>query len=96
MVFSHEYDFGTTTDLNLKVIETRKRDITNIEIASRNNLPEFKCKCGSIATRICVYYGCNDNGLLCSNCATTHECGEESQMPIVNSPRMGMCGYTGG
>jgi hypothetical protein len=24
-----------------------------------------------------------------------HECGEEALLPVVNSPRMGMCGYTG-
>ena len=34
-------------------------------------------------------------GLLCSHCAKKHECGEDVQLPVVNSPRMGMCGYTG-
>ena len=25
-----------------------------------------------------------------------HDCGEEAILPVVNSPRMGVCGYTGG
>lgn len=26
----------------------------------------------------------------------THECGEDMLLPVVNSPRVGMCDYTGG
>jgi hypothetical protein len=25
----------------------------------------------------------------------THKCGEDMMLPVVNSPRVGMCGYTG-
>jgi hypothetical protein len=33
---------------------------------------------------------------VCSDHARDHACGEEeSLMPVVNSPRMGVCGYTG-
>jgi hypothetical protein len=28
-------------------------------------------------------------------CAGGHECGEEMLLPVVNSPRVAMCGYTG-
>jgi hypothetical protein len=32
---------------------------------------------------------------VCDQCQNSHECGEEMIMPVVNSPRMGVCGYAG-
>jgi len=32
---------------------------------------------------------------VCEGCAGEHECGEEMLLPVVNSPRVGMCGYEG-
>lgn len=95
MPFSHEYDFGTTTNLSLKVIEKRKGRVRKVEVIARNNLPEFKCTCGSDAKEICSQCVWDGSGLLCSKCAKKHDCGEEMLLPVVNSPRMGMCGYTG-
>ena len=40
----------------------------------------------------CIY---EDKGCLCDACAKSHECGEEMLLPLVNSPRAGVCGYTG-
>ena len=40
----------------------------------------------------CIY---EDKGCLCDACARSHECGEEMLLPLVNSPRAGVCGYTG-
>ena len=34
-------------------------------------------------------------GLLCEDCAKTHEGGEDMLLDVCNSPRMGVCGYTG-
>jgi len=62
---------------------------------SLNNLPEFKCWCGKVTKEICSQCIWEETGLLCSECAKKHECGEEMLLPVVNSPRMGMCGYTG-
>jgi hypothetical protein len=31
----------------------------------------------------------------CDKCLTKHECGDEMSLPVVNSPRMGVCGYCG-
>jgi hypothetical protein len=43
--------------------------------------PLISCEvCGKPATEVC---------------AGEHECGEEMLLPVVNSPRVGMCGYTG-
>src|SRR3989344_2317607 len=86
LTFSHEYDFGTTTYLNLKVIEKRKGKNSKVEAIARNNLPDFKCKCGKMAKEICLQCVGEETGLLCSECAKTHECGEDMMLPVVNSP----------
>lgn len=97
MKFKHEYDFGTTTELFLECISERKGIVEpKIIILARNNLPEFKCKCGNVAKEICSDCVYDGSGFLCEKCAKTHECGEEMLLPVVNSPRMGMCGYTSG
>lgn len=98
--FVHEYDFGTTTELVLKVISQYDGKIKgDARILARNNPVEFKCaSCGRDATVVCS--GCHFNegengGILCKRCLKSHECGQEMGMPIVNSPRTGMCGYEG-
>ena len=94
--FKHEYDFGTTTQLLMKCIAERKGKAKEIEIIARNNLPDFKCcKCGKAAKEICTQCIWEGEGLLCKSCAKEHECGEDMLLPVINSPRMGMCGYTG-
>lgn len=95
--FIHEYDFGTTTQLDLSCISEREGKLKKeIDIIARNNMPEFKCnKCGKPAKEICAECVYNGKGLLCESCAKTHECGEDMLLPCVNSPRTGMCGYTG-
>ena len=103
MEFTHEYDFGTTTDLTLRVVGERtgtltgKRKSDHIHILARNNWPEIPCdKCKERPARhICVYCVYEGGGYLCDQCAAEHECGEEALLPVVNSPRAGECGYTG-
>lgn len=94
--FSHEYDFGTTTHLTLRTVSERKGMVDEnepIQIMARNDPLDFRCEvCGESATCICVF--CNYT-LLCNECIETHECGEDGLLPVVDSPRMGMCGYTG-
>ncbi len=41
----------------------------------------------------CLYDG--RRGYLCEACLADHECDEEMFMPLVNSPRTGVCGYVG-
>ena len=98
MKFYHEYDFGTSTNLAIKVVASRESAIKKnaINILARNDLPEIPCgECGKIATNICVECICTGEGWLCDKCAEKHTCGEELLLPVVNSPRVGMCGYTG-
>src|SRR6266496_258958 len=95
---SYEYDFGSTTELTLKVISEREVPAKKkaIEILARNNLPTVPCDvCGKPATNTCTQCIYEDKGWLCDACAKDHECGEEMLWPMVNSPRAGVCGYTG-
>lgn len=89
----HEYDFGTTTELELKCISERQGTVKDeVEILARNDMPEFFCdECGNLAKEICGI--CEE--FLCESCAEEHECEEDMFLPVVNSPRMGMCGYSG-
>ncbi|TAK28659.1 MAG: hypothetical protein EPO21_22480 [Chloroflexota bacterium] len=99
MTFSHEYDFGTTTSLTLKVVAEREGKVENkhVSVLVRNEPPTFVCEvCGKPATNVCVQCIWEGEGFLCDECAKEHECGEEMFLPVVNSPRMGTCGYTGG
>jgi len=93
--FRHEYDFGTTTELKLKVIGERTGQLPKgkIRLLARNYAPDLRCKvCGAPADTLYVYEYpyeayCEQHGI------DEHE--EEGLMPLVNSPRTGDCGYTG-
>jgi hypothetical protein len=98
MKFYHEYDFGTTTELTLRVVSEGRSEIKgkSIRLLARNDPPSITCdSCGKIATQVCTQCVWSSEGWLCDECAGEHECGEEMFLPVVNSPRVGMCGYTG-
>ena len=95
---SYEYDFGSTTELRIKVISEYEVDMKRkvIQVLARNSLPLVPCDvCGEPATSLCTQCIYEEKGCLCDACAKDHECGEEVLLPIVNSPRAGVCGYTG-
>ena len=94
--FFHNYDFGTTTHLALKVLgmlEGVQQD--KVALLARNDPPAILCDCGKPATWVCVECMYGGKGWVCNDCAKTHECGDEALLPVVNSPRVGQCGYTG-
>ena len=97
MKFLHQYDFGTTTRLVLKVVSETERLIENasIQILARNIAPEIPCgSCRKPATKVCCM--CWDyTRWLCDECAPKHSCERDIFLPVVNSPRTGMCGYSG-
>ena len=97
LVFGHEYDFGTPTSLRLKVTGVRQGAVARrVAVLARNDPPAAPCgACGKPAEQICGQCVWEGGGLLCAGCARTHKCGEEMLLPFVNSPRAGMCGYTG-
>lgn len=100
--FKYEYDFGTTTELTLKVVGERKgqRPGGKVQVLARNTPPEYKCEVcrDKPATDICtecLYSGKEQPALFCETCAEQHEHYDEMFLPLVNSPRTGECGYTG-
>jgi len=100
MELLHEYDFGTTTTLLVKVLSKYEGQLEKnnpIQILARNEAPEIVCdECEkALAVQICTECQWNGSGWLCGACAEDHECGEEMLLPVVNSPRTGVCGYTG-
>ncbi|OAA91096.1 SEC-C metal-binding domain-containing protein [Clostridium ljungdahlii] len=92
----YEYDFGSTTYLEIKVIDkiicsNKGKDI---ELIARNNEPELKCSnCGSKAS----YYDYENEEYLCDDCFEDSTSDEEmiEEVDYVNSPRAGVCGYHG-
>ncbi len=96
MRFLHEYDFGDTTGLSLRVISEGEMAGREIRLMARNDAPALPCsECGSPSAKICSECVWDDQGLLCDECAGKHGCDEEMLLPVVNSPRTGMCAYTG-
>lgn len=97
--FSYEYDFGSTTHLNLRVVLEREGVVRDeedpVEILARNVPPVILCKvCGKPATKVASgYYDAEENGY-CNKCARKSR-DVDMMLPVVNSPRVGVCGYTG-
>jgi hypothetical protein len=90
MELLHEYDFGTTTELLLRVFGEHEGPMERnkpIQILSRNEAPEIPCdECGKApAAEICTECQWDEGGWLCQACAETHECDEEMLLPVVNS-----------
>ncbi len=92
----YKYDFGGTTELALKVVATRPAESKRhcVTLLARNLPPPIPCdSCQQPATQVCTE--CVDGGWLCDACVEAHECSEEMRLPVVNSPRVGECGYCG-
>lgn len=96
--FEYEYDYGSTTHLDLRVVDVREgsKPDRGVRVLARNEMPDFRCAdCGEPATQICP--SCWENSLFCDECAPEHPCyiDYDGLLPLVNSPRTGECGYTG-
>ncbi len=90
---THEYDFGSTTTLDLKVVGEREGTAPAkdpVRLLARNVAPVLPCdKCGKPADWVST----EEEEAVCKKCAKGEE--EEGFLPVVNSPRVGVCGYTG-
>lgn len=94
--FQHQYDFGDTTTLQGEVVTVHSGELKKSpELLAQNHFPsDIVCdRCQAPPQHICS--GCGD--CFCKTCLEQHDdCeGEEFILPAVNSPRMGVCGYTG-
>lgn len=98
MRFIHEYDFGTTTELLGKIVgEYHEKAKKPIIILARNEPPDLRCMtCTEKAERICSECTWNNKtGLLCKTHVSKHDHDKEMSLNVVNSPRIGMCAYSG-
>ncbi len=103
--FTYEYDFGSTTDLALRVVSERDgfiedEDSDNIEILARNDAPEMPCVvCGKPAQKVApgYFFGIEEHAYCSAKCAkkNNEEFSFSEMLPVVNSPRVGVCAYTG-
>lgn len=96
--FTYEYDFGSTTELDIVVLAHRSGRLgrSPARVVARNAEPTWPCGiCGQPATLICAvcrYDGTNP--FVCDAHSKRHSCGEsEAFLPVVNSPRIGVCAY---
>lgn len=99
---NHVYDFGTSSETLIKAISVRTGKPTTkhaIALLARNKMPEVDCiECGKPATHLCQECVIEDEvwGALCAKHAKTHPHHNYGEpIPLVNSPRLGMCGYDG-
>ncbi|MEW5872632.1 MAG: hypothetical protein AB1894_25450 [Chloroflexota bacterium] len=102
LVLRHLYDFGTTSETDIKVVDYRQGKPTSkhpIALLARNLPPIALCmECGQPAAWLCIE--CQEEGeetgFLCSAHAEEHPHDSYGEpMPLLNSPRTGMCGYSG-
>ncbi len=107
--FYHEYDFGSTTRLTLRVVEQRAGyapDLTPdivtedgeafvdlVTVLALNDPPTVTCDQCHQHDAVVICTECGE--WLCKTCATAHE-STDMFLPVVNSPRAGVCGYDGG
>lgn len=100
----HDYDFGTTTRVFLKAHKHYQLNLKEkIILLSRNEPLKIMCSMckKEPAVNICTACWYEEEAFYCEACSEKHaeECedfNDYAQMPVVNSPRMGECGYTGG
>ena len=94
----YEYDFGSTTELALKVIAERDGSGGRepVRLLARNAPPAITChSCGKAASQVCMECVFSGRGWLCDACARKHKCEADFFLPVVNSPRVGTCAYGG-
>lgn len=90
--FRYDYDFGSTTTLLLRVVAARLGAPSRhpVRLLALNDQPRFPCShCGAEATWVDTLSGVD----VCDACLTEHD--EEMCLPLVNSPRAGVCAYFG-
>ena len=104
MKIDYEYDFGSTTELQITVVDEYPIKADNgIVLLFRNGPLEMLCEiCNKEpATLICSVCTGNEQNTFCKKCAKQHaktcsDFADYAAMPVVNSPRMGVCAYEGG
>ena len=95
----YEYDFGSTTQLRISAKDVRsgKWRSKPVRLMARNRPLDLRCMvCDKPAEWICAE--ClweQEDWFFCQQHLGKHDHDDEMAMPVVNSPRMGMCAYDG-
>lgn len=94
---AYEYDFGSTTALVISSAGPISAVLDRpLRMVARNEPVVWPCDtCGEPATAICTECVYDDRGFCCAKHTKKHSCGSDMLLPVVNSPRMGVCGYSG-
>lgn len=102
MELVHLYDFGTTSETAIQVKAVREGAPLSahpIFLMARNQPPSWRCmECDERANWLCMecVYELDKPGTLCDEHMDEHPHNAYGEpLPLVNSPRVGMCGYTG-
>ena len=102
MKLTHIYDFGTSSETLVRVVGTRGGKPTTarpVALMARNIMQEAKCvECGQPAAWLCMECLIEENvwRTLCDAHGKTHPHDNYGDpIRLVNSPRLGMCGYEG-
>lgn len=93
---------GTSSETLIKAVGEREGNPLSphpIFLMARNDEPEAHCiECGQPASWLCIecLYETEGPGTLCDEHAENHPHHNYGEpMPLLNSPRTGMCGYEG-
>ncbi len=99
---THIYDFGTSSETRIKMMGQRVSvplSARPITLMARNAMPVVPCiECAQRATQLCMECLIEEDssGTLCDQHADAHPHDNYGEpVPLVNSPRVGMCGYDG-
>jgi hypothetical protein len=92
--FSYEYDFGSTTALQIDVKGTRMGRIGRkaLRLLARNTPPEWPC---GVCAESSAFIDMEDDEYPFRCAAHADDDGEARLLPVVNSPRAGVCAYGG-
>lgn len=102
MPLNYQYDFGSTTYLELTVVnEYLINSKKKIVLLSRNEPLKILCHiCEEKPAQVVCLQLHNEETVFCESCKTIHakECSEfeYDEINMVNSPRTGICAYEGG
>jgi len=94
----YEYDFGSTTEILVTVVEKIKRpkQQEKVQLLARNVMTAEVCStCAKPAEYVDAGPWEGDD-FACELCLDEKNTGDIHWMPITNSPRSGVCGYDGG
>lgn len=92
----YDYDFGSTTELSVAVVDDAVRGVAlkQLAVVARNELPTLMCaQCAQPASLLVGW----EREPYCQTCAAALDEEQEIEVswPYINSPRVGVCGYTG-